>query len=102
MRRDGDAAALRRVAVAPVSSQARTCTRSDHSDEAPSYRCRTDYFGNPHSTVPDNLMSYERTPGADVFLDARQVSIIRAKARRVLATREVAAVVPEGAATTPP
>lgn len=49
------------------------------------------YFGNPHSTVPDNLMSYTRTPGHEVFLDEAQVRIIRARAREILATREVVA-----------
>lgn len=34
------------------------------------------YFGNPHSFVDDNLMSYLRT-GAPLFLDADQLSVIR-------------------------
>jgi hypothetical protein len=37
------------------------------------------YFGNPHSQVPDNVMSYERT-GKPVFFDAAQKSILRATA----------------------
>lgn len=59
------------------------------------------YFGNPHSTVPDNLMSYTRTPGGRVFLDAAQQRTIRAKAREVLATGEVVAV-PAGSAAAAP
>jgi hypothetical protein len=46
------------------------------------------YFGNPHSTVADNVMSYVRT-GADVFFDAPQIATIRATARRAIATHEV-------------
>jgi hypothetical protein len=49
------------------------------------------FFGNPHSAVPDNVMSYTRT-GAPPFFDAKQGAIIRAEARRVLATREILAV----------
>lgn len=42
------------------------------------------YFGNPHSLVTDNIMSYSRT-GGPVFFDDRQASIMRAKARTYLA-----------------
>jgi hypothetical protein len=47
------------------------------------------YFGNPHSTVANNIMSYVRTPGQAVFVDAAQVRILRAKAREALATHEI-------------
>lgn len=46
------------------------------------------YFGNGHSAVTDNVMSYERT-GAEVFLDARQAATIRSAARLVLTSGEV-------------
>jgi hypothetical protein len=49
------------------------------------------YFGNPHSSVPDNVMSYART-GAVPFFDVRQGAIIRSEARRVIATREIVAI----------
>ena len=42
------------------------------------------FFGNPHSTVPNNVMSYVRTD-ADVFFDAKQVAVIRATAARHVA-----------------
>jgi hypothetical protein len=35
------------------------------------------FFGNGHSTVPNNVMSYVRTDG-EVFFDAKQIGIIRA------------------------
>jgi hypothetical protein len=50
------------------------------------------YFGNAHSTVPNNVMSYVRTPGEPVFLDEAQIRMVRAKAREALATREILAV----------
>ena len=34
------------------------------------------FFGNPHSTVPNNIMSYVRTDG-DVFFDEAQMKTIR-------------------------
>jgi NAD(P)-dependent dehydrogenase (short-subunit alcohol dehydrogenase family) len=49
------------------------------------------YFGNGHSPVVDNLMSYERT-GGEVFLDANQARTIRAAAQLVLRSGEVTAV----------
>jgi len=39
------------------------------------------FFGNPHSQVDDNLMSYSRT-GAEVFLDEAQLIRIRSSAKR--------------------
>lgn len=41
------------------------------------------FFGNGHSKVPDNLMSYDRR-GGTVFLDARQSVTITATAERLL------------------
>ncbi len=41
------------------------------------------YFGNEHSSVSDNFMSYSRT-GRDVFLNALQIDIIRATTVRFL------------------
>ena len=52
------------------------------------------YFGNPHSAVPDNVMSYVRT-GKDPFFDAAQIAIIRASAQRILTSREVWPIAPE-------
>ena len=46
------------------------------------------YFGNGHSTVTDNLMSYDRT-GAEVFLDATQAATIRKSARLALSSGEL-------------
>jgi hypothetical protein len=34
------------------------------------------FFGNPHSTVPNNVMSYVRTD-AEVFFDTKQMAIIK-------------------------
>jgi hypothetical protein len=48
------------------------------------------YFGNGHSDVPDNLMSYERT-GADVALDPAQLRQVRQALRAALASRELVA-----------
>jgi hypothetical protein len=42
------------------------------------------YFGNPHSRVVNNVMSYEREEGMDVFFDPSQARIIRASARSYL------------------
>jgi hypothetical protein len=49
------------------------------------------FFGNPHSTVVDNVMSYSRSDG-DVFFDDAQKSIIRAYAARYLRSGDLAAV----------
>jgi hypothetical protein len=46
------------------------------------------YFGNGHSTVVDNLMSYNRT-GGEVFLDPRQGATIRSAARLAVTSGEV-------------
>lgn len=46
------------------------------------------YFGNGHSAVVDNLMSYNRT-GGDVFLDERQAATIRSAARLAVTSGEV-------------
>lgn len=51
------------------------------------------YFGNPHSPVPDNLMSYERT-GGPVALDDAQRARTRAKAAGFLATGRLVDVGP--------
>ena len=48
------------------------------------------YFGNGHSQVTDNLMSYDRT-GGSVFLDPRQGRTIQAAAREAFRTGELAA-----------
>ncbi len=45
------------------------------------------FFGNGHSTVANNLMSYIRT--GEPFLDARQIARIRAEARRLVARGEL-------------
>jgi hypothetical protein len=50
------------------------------------------YFGNPHSPVTDNVMSYERT-GAPVFFDAAQGRRIAARARAYVTTGELFPVV---------
>lgn len=44
------------------------------------------FFGNGHTDVPDNLMSYTRTPGGQVFLDESQIERTRSFADRFLAT----------------
>jgi hypothetical protein len=46
------------------------------------------YFGNPHSPVVDNVMSYDRT-GASVFFDAGQGRRIAARARAYLRSGEL-------------
>lgn len=43
------------------------------------------FFGNAHTTVPDNLMSYVRSAGGTVFLDDTQVERIQSFAERFLA-----------------
>jgi hypothetical protein len=49
------------------------------------------YFGNPHSHVPDNVMSYERS-GAPVFFDVEQGKRIAARARAYAKSGELAPV----------
>ncbi len=49
------------------------------------------FFGNAHTVVPDNLMSYVRT-GAQVFLDAAQVERVQSFAERFLASGRLADV----------
>ena len=51
------------------------------------------YFGNPHSQVVDNVMSYERT-GAPVFFDPDQGKRIAAKARDYVRSGELLPVTP--------
>jgi hypothetical protein len=46
------------------------------------------YFGNPHSQVVDNVMSYERS-GAHVFFDAEQGKRIAARAAAYVRSREL-------------
>ena len=46
------------------------------------------YFGNPHSPVADNVMSYQRT-GAAVFFDDAQGKRITARAREYVRTGEL-------------
>ena len=49
------------------------------------------YFGNPHSKVLDNVMSYERS-GAPVFFDPDQGKRIAARARAYVKSGELAQV----------
>ena len=51
------------------------------------------FFGNPHSPVTDNLMSYSRT-GAPPFLDEEQTSRIKSFTARFLSTGRLADVGP--------
>jgi hypothetical protein len=44
------------------------------------------FFGNPHSTTPNNVMSYVRTD-AEVFFDAGQIGTIRRTAREHVTSR---------------
>jgi hypothetical protein len=46
------------------------------------------FFGNPHSPVTNNVMSYSRT-GEDVFFDERQASKIRSMARLYVRIKEL-------------
>lgn len=50
------------------------------------------YFGNGHSAVMNNLMSYSRDDDTKVFLDDRQASKTRAFARLYLRTKELVAL----------
>ncbi len=47
------------------------------------------FFGNPHSQVPDNVMSYERT-GAPVFFDEAQGRCIERRAAAYVRSGELA------------
>lgn len=49
------------------------------------------FFGNGHSPIDDNLMSYVRT-GAEVFLDDKQVARVREMLRAYLRRRELVAL----------
>jgi hypothetical protein len=49
------------------------------------------YFGNPHSPVPDDVMSYERT-GAPVFFDDAQGKRIAERAREYVRSGELVPV----------
>jgi hypothetical protein len=49
------------------------------------------YFGNAHSAVADNVMSYERT-GAPVFFDAAQGKRIASRARAYVRSGELSPV----------
>lgn len=51
------------------------------------------YFGNGHSRVTDNLMSYSRA-GGPVFLDAKQTTTIQAEAARFVRTGTLKALLP--------
>jgi hypothetical protein len=51
------------------------------------------YFGNPHSHVVDNVMSYERS-GAPVFFDADQGKVIAARARAYVGSGELLPAAP--------
>ncbi|MBI4956709.1 MAG: hypothetical protein HY908_32120, partial [Myxococcales bacterium] len=48
-------------------------------------------LGNPHSQVPNNVMSYERDDPALIAFDASQGARMRAVARQLLATWQVLA-----------
>lgn len=47
------------------------------------------FFGNPHSPVPNNIMSYERDGEVLPFFDADQLRRIRRFRRRFLASEEL-------------
>jgi hypothetical protein len=51
------------------------------------------FFGNPHSQVPDNVMSYERT-GAPVFFDGAQGRRIEQRAQTYVQSGELAPIGP--------
>ena len=44
------------------------------------------FFGNAHTTIPNNLMSYERTDPAAIAFDARQIARVRAHTVTFLAS----------------
>jgi hypothetical protein len=50
------------------------------------------FFGNPHSSVRDNVMSYERS-GAPVFFDAAQGKRIAARAKEYVTSGELSVLV---------
>lgn len=58
------------------------------------------YFGNGHSAVTNNVMSYSRT-SEEVFFDDAQIRTIRASARVILQSKEVRAVPPQAPAASP-
>ena len=45
------------------------------------------YFGNPHSKVPNNVMSYDRTAGVAPFFDEAQGKVLRRTARALFQRR---------------
>jgi hypothetical protein len=47
------------------------------------------FFGNPHSDVPNNIMSYARDGSVLPFFDDAQLGRIRGRARRFLRTGEI-------------
>lgn len=47
------------------------------------------FLGLDHSSVKNNLMSYQREPGAKIFLDERQADKCRKTARGLFATKEL-------------
>lgn len=47
------------------------------------------FFGNPHSPVPNNIMSYERDGTVPPFFDERQLRRIRARSRAFLSSGEL-------------
>ena len=51
------------------------------------------FFGNGHSSVPDNLMSYTRS-GGKAFLDDAQVARVHAFATKLLAAGRLTDVGP--------
>jgi hypothetical protein len=52
------------------------------------------YLGNPHTSVVDNLMSYQRSDGGTVFLDDKQGKRSLATARRLLRAKELVPLPP--------
>ena len=58
------------------------------------------FFGNGHSSVPDNLMSYTRS-GGKVFLDDAQVARVHAFAAKFLAAGRLADVGPANSPAIP-
>lgn len=52
------------------------------------------FFGNPHVSVTDNLMSYSRTPGTSPFLDDEQGARIKSFTTRFLASGRLVDVGP--------
>jgi hypothetical protein len=52
------------------------------------------FFGNPHSPVTDNIMSYSRTPGTPPFLDDEQKARIQSFSARFMTERRLVDVGP--------